>query len=110
MESSMNLAKSRGRARWSGHCRDKTNLSPSKAWITSSRASWAKWIKQFANGWSRVIRSEIERARALVGSLPGQNEFIAVQGVDHFFAGKLGEVDKAIREWMVTRHPELAPD
>jgi alpha/beta superfamily hydrolase len=53
---------------------------------------------------------QIERARAFVASLPGQNEFIAVKNADHFFAGKLGELDKAIREWMVTRHPELARD
>jgi uncharacterized protein len=31
-----------------------------------------------------------------------------VPGADHFFAGKLNQVDAAMTEWLTTRHPELA--
>lgn len=51
---------------------------------------------------------DVAKAREFVASLPGENRFVAVGGVDHFFAGKLSEVDRAIREWMLLRHPELA--
>jgi len=49
-----------------------------------------------------------EKARAFVAALPGDNRFVAIAGVDHFFAGKLGELDRVIREWMLARHPTLA--
>jgi alpha/beta superfamily hydrolase len=31
-----------------------------------------------------------------------------VDDADHFFAGHLGEFDRAITSWLVDRHPELA--
>jgi hypothetical protein len=31
-----------------------------------------------------------------------------VPGGDHFFAGRLGDLDRAISEWLLERHPELA--
>ena len=47
-----------------------------------------------------------DKARALVASLPGENDFVEVPGVDHFFAGKLERLGQAITEWMRERHPE----
>ena len=62
--------------------------------------------KLFVHG-ERDEFGDVDRARDLVASLPGENQFVRVSGVDHFFAGKLGELDQAIREWMLARHPEL---
>jgi alpha/beta superfamily hydrolase len=31
-----------------------------------------------------------------------------VAGAEHFFAGKLDQVDAAIRAWITQRHPEIA--
>jgi alpha/beta superfamily hydrolase len=39
--------------------------------------------------------------------LPGENRFVSVPDADHFFAGKLDRLDRAITEWLTTRHPEL---
>jgi alpha/beta superfamily hydrolase len=36
----------------------------------------------------------------MVASLPGENELVVVDGVDHFFAGKIEELGKAIRDWL----------
>jgi len=43
------------------------------------------------------------------GLLPGDNRFVEVKGVDPFFAGKLNELDAAVTDWMLERHPELRP-
>ena len=50
----------------------------------------------------------IGKVEALVKSLPGENRLIVVAGADHFFAGKLDQVDEAIRGWLKERHPEIA--
>jgi uncharacterized protein len=42
---------------------------------------------------------ERERVKDLVASLPGDNHLVFVEGVDHFFAGKLNELDAAITNW-----------
>jgi alpha/beta superfamily hydrolase len=39
--------------------------------------------------------------------LPGENRFVGVPGADHFFAGKLDHLNKAITEWLTTRHPDF---
>lgn len=62
--------------------------------------------KLFVHG-ERDEFGQVEKARAFVASLPGRNRFVSIPGVDHFFAGKLGELDKAIREWMFAHHPAL---
>jgi alpha/beta superfamily hydrolase len=36
----------------------------------------------------------------MVASLPGKNELVVVDGVDHFFTGKIEELAKAIIEWL----------
>jgi alpha/beta superfamily hydrolase len=33
---------------------------------------------------------------------------VIVAGGDHFFAGHLAEMDRAIANWLLERHPELA--
>ena len=38
--------------------------------------------------------------KALVASLPGENHLVFVEGVNHFFAGKLNELDAAITNWL----------
>jgi alpha/beta superfamily hydrolase len=50
---------------------------------------------------------DVKKVEALVKSLPGEKELVIVPGVDHFFAGKLKEVDAAITDWMMERHQGL---
>jgi uncharacterized protein len=38
--------------------------------------------------------------RELFATLPGENLLVDVPGADHFFAGKLAQVDRAIADWM----------
>jgi uncharacterized protein len=52
---------------------------------------------------------DVRKVEELVGSLPGENRFVVVPDADHFFAGKLDQLDRAITEWLSTRHKELAP-
>jgi alpha/beta superfamily hydrolase len=49
----------------------------------------------------------IAKLRELVGTLIGENQLIVVPGVDHFFAGKIESVGKAITEWL---RPALAKE
>lgn len=49
----------------------------------------------------------IDKLEVLVASLPGTNRVRAVQGGDHFFAGKLDQVGLAIADWLTGRHPEI---
>jgi uncharacterized protein len=44
--------------------------------------------------------SGARKLRQLVDSLPGENELIIVEGADHFFAGKLGQLGDAIENWL----------
>lgn len=48
-----------------------------------------------------------ERVAALVESMTGQRELVLVEGVDHFFAGKLDEVGRVISAWMKAQFPGL---
>ncbi len=41
----------------------------------------------------------IERVKALIPTLPGANPLVVVEGVDHFFAGKLDQLNRAITAW-----------
>ena len=50
---------------------------------------------------------DIKKVEALVNSLPGEKRLVVVSDVDHFFAGKLKQVDTAITEWMTERHQGL---
>src|SRR6266478_1595481 len=39
------------------------------------------------------------KLKALIPTLRGENQLVVVQGVDHFFAGKLDRVGRAINAW-----------
>jgi uncharacterized protein len=47
---------------------------------------------------------DIAKLKPLVQSLPGENQLVVVSGADHFFAGKLGDVDRAITNWVQERY------
>jgi hypothetical protein len=55
--------------------------------------------KLFVHG-SKDEHGAIAKVKALVPSLPGENRLVVVEGVDHFFAGKLNELDAAITNWL----------
>ena len=49
--------------------------------------------------------------KKLIGGLPAktreETSVVIVPGVDHFFAGKLHEMDSALADWLIARHPGL---
>ena len=51
---------------------------------------------------------DVGKLEQLVESLPGENRLVVVAGAEHFFAGKLDQVDAAIRAWVTQRDPEIA--
>jgi uncharacterized protein len=55
--------------------------------------------KLFVHG-SNDEHGELGRVKELIPSLPGDNRLVIVEGVDHFFAGKLHELDVAITRWL----------
>jgi alpha/beta superfamily hydrolase len=42
-----------------------------------------------------------------VAHAAGETRLVFVQDADHFFAGQLDELDKAITDWLLEHHPEL---
>jgi alpha/beta superfamily hydrolase len=50
---------------------------------------------------------DVRKVQSLVAALPGENRFVAVPDADHFFAGKLDRLDRAITEWLTNRYTEL---
>ena len=42
----------------------------------------------------------IDKVKTLVESIRGENHLVVVEGVDHFFAGKLDQLDAAITNWL----------
>ncbi|HET9402876.1 MAG TPA: alpha/beta family hydrolase [Candidatus Acidoferrales bacterium] len=52
-----------------------------------------------------------ENLKKLVAAFPAkardETSVVIVPGVDHFFAGKLHEMDSALADWLIARHPEL---
>src|SRR5437773_5648514 len=42
----------------------------------------------------------IDKVKALIPTLAGENRLVVVEGVDHFFAGKLDELHAAITNWL----------
>ena len=55
--------------------------------------------KLFVHG-SNDEHGDVKKVRQLVESLPGENELVVVEQVDHFFTGKIEELGKTIREWL----------
>jgi uncharacterized protein len=62
--------------------------------------------KLFVHG-ANDEHGNIKKVEALVESLPGEKRLVVVAGADHFFVGKLDQVDAAIRGWLKERHPEI---
>ena len=58
--------------------------------------------KLFVHG-SNDEYGAIEKVKTLVASLPGENRLVVVEGADHFFKGKLDQVDRAITSWIANR-------
>ncbi len=54
--------------------------------------------KLFVHG-SNDEYGTLATVKTLVASLPGENELVVVEGADHFFAGKLPQLDAAIHNW-----------
>jgi hypothetical protein len=48
-----------------------------------------------------------KKVEDLVASLPGEKRLVIVPHADHFFAGTLDQLDRAITEWLTERHPQL---
>lgn len=70
--------------------------------VNSSDFSFLRQCKKpklFVHG-SRDQYGAIERVKRMVASLPGENHLVMVEGVDHFFAGKLDQLDAAITNWL----------
>ena len=55
--------------------------------------------KLFVHG-SNDEHGAIEKVKALILTLPGDNQLVVVEGVDHFFAGKLDQLGRAISTWL----------
>ena len=55
--------------------------------------------KLFVHG-SNDEHGDVKKVRQMVSALPGENEMVVVEGVDHFFTGKVDELGNAIRGWL----------
>jgi hypothetical protein len=58
--------------------------------------------KLFVHG-SNDMYGDPVKLNSLVASLPGENRVVVVEEADHFFVGKLDQVDAAIVAWMSGR-------
>jgi uncharacterized protein len=50
-----------------------------------------------------------DRLKSVVSAAAGENKIVIVEEADHFFVGKLDQVDRAITAWLKERNPELFP-
>ena len=48
-----------------------------------------------------------ETVESTVARMAGDTRLVFVQDAGHFFVGRLNEVDRAICDWLLERHPEL---
>ena len=55
--------------------------------------------KLFVHG-SNDEFGDVRKVERLVEMLPGENQLVVVEGVDHFFKGKIEELGAAITKWM----------
>jgi uncharacterized protein len=54
---------------------------------------------------SQDIYGDIQKVKGLVEKLPGKKRLVVVEDADHFFLGKLDQVDRAIRDWIKELYP-----
>ncbi|MGB2672870.1 MAG: alpha/beta family hydrolase [Candidatus Acidiferrum sp.] len=50
-----------------------------------------------------------DKLKRLAASVPGENRVVIVEDADHFFVGKLDQVDRATQDWMNERSSESRP-
>jgi uncharacterized protein len=50
---------------------------------------------------------DIHKVQSLVGSLSGERKLVIVEDVDHFFFGKLDELNSALQTWLTEQIPRL---
>ncbi|HXY25984.1 MAG TPA: alpha/beta fold hydrolase [Candidatus Acidoferrum sp.] len=62
--------------------------------------------KLFVHGGNDQFGS-VDKVQSVVGSIPGENQLVIVEGVDHFFFGKLDELSSAIQVWLTGQIPRL---
>jgi uncharacterized protein len=48
-----------------------------------------------------------EKVKQVVARMAGENLLVFIPNADHFFAGHLHELDQAISDWLMERHPQL---
>ncbi|MGB6899528.1 MAG: hypothetical protein WBE12_13090 [Candidatus Acidiferrum sp.] len=58
---------------------------------------------------SNDIYGAPDKLKRLAASVPGENRVVIVEDADHFFVGKLDQVDRAIQDWMNERSSESRP-
>lgn len=61
--------------------------------------------KLFVHG-SNDMYGAVDKLKAVVAAVPGENKMVIVDDADHFFVGELDQVDAAITNWMSDRIPE----
>lgn len=49
----------------------------------------------------------LEKVEPVVAHAGGDTRISFIQGADHFFTGKLNQLDQAITTWLIERHPQL---
>jgi len=55
--------------------------------------------KLFVNG-SNDEFGDLDKLEKLIETLPGEKQLVVVEGVDHFFKGKIEELGEAITKWI----------
>ena len=65
--------------------------------------------KLFVQG-SNDEHGGVKKLRGIVGGLPGKNELVVVDGVDHFFTGKIESLGAAITAWAISQAAGRQPD
>jgi uncharacterized protein len=58
--------------------------------------------KLFVHG-ANDEHGDVKKLESLVAKLPGEKSLVVVPGADHFFAGKLDQLDAAITNWLTAR-------
>lgn len=64
--------------------------------------------KLFVHG-ANDIYGAPDKLKNIVATLPGENRVVVVEDADHFFVGKLDQLNQAITDWLTTLYPELFP-
>jgi alpha/beta superfamily hydrolase len=49
----------------------------------------------------------VEKAESVVAYTGGDTRISFIQGADHFFTGRLDQLERAITAWLTERHPQL---